>query len=243
MSAINSMTVVSTSSDLAADTLPQDPTNPLELRLKVLGKLSSDFIALLAASSLIATFGLFENSSAVIIGAMIIAPLMRPLSALSLALLRADMDLIRRSAFTLAFGTILAVGISFSLALLLNQIELTPEMLARTKPTLIDLAIAISAGAIGAYCQAKERLVDSLAGVAIAVALVPPLCVVGVGFAINQHVIWQGAGLLYLTNLVGITVAGSFVFLFMGNASFSRARHGLFFFKHTYGTACGAAGN
>ncbi len=199
----------------------------LERRLEELSALSIDFIALLSASTLIATLGLFENSAAVIIGAMIVAPLMRPLVGLSLAVLTSDLLLLRRALLTLLVGSILGVSISAALALILHQLELTPEILARTKPTLLDLAIAVFAGGIGAYCQAKEKLADSLAGVAIAVALVPPLSVVGIGIAFQQTELWQGALLLYLTNLVGITIAGAIVFLAMGYVQLNRAKQGL----------------
>lgn len=195
--------------------------------LEELSKLSIDFIALLTASTVIATFGLFQSSAAVIIGAMIIAPLMRPLVGLALALLTADMLLLRRSSLTLACGTVVGASIAGGLALLLQQIELTPEILARTKPNLLDLGIAFFAGAIGAYCQTKKNLADSLAGVAIAVALVPPLSVVGFGLALGQKELWQGASLLYLTNLVGITIAGSLVFFVMGYAPLKVAKQGL----------------
>lgn len=207
--------------------LPDDKITSLEKHLEIISKFSLEFVALLTASVVIATLGLFENSAAVIIGAMIIAPLMRPLAGLSLALLTADVLLLGRAALTLVTGTILGVAIAFGLASLLHQIELTPEILARTKPTLLDLGIAFFAGGIGAYCQANKGVAESLAGVAIAVALVPPLSVVGIGLAFGQTVLWQGAGLLYLTNLVGISIAGALTFLCLGYAPLRRARKGL----------------
>lgn len=202
-------------------------TVDLQHRLEELSRLSIDFIALLSTSTVIATFGLFQSSVAVIIGAMIIAPLMRPLVGLALALLTADMLLLRRAALTLTCGTLVGICIAGAMALMLHQIELTPEILARTKPNLLDLGIAFFAGAIGAYCQTKKHLADSLAGVAIAVALVPPLSVVGFGLALGQTEIWQGALLLYLTNLVGITIAGAMVFFVMGYVPLKVAKQGL----------------
>jgi uncharacterized hydrophobic protein (TIGR00271 family) len=204
-----------------------DKVQDLERHLESISKLSVDFLALLSTSTVIATFGLFENSAAVIIGAMIIAPLMRPLTGLSLGLLTADLLLLKRAALTLLAGSVLGALIAYTMALILQQIEFTPEILARTKPTLLDLGIAVFAGGLGAYCQSKKQLADSLGGVAIAVALVPPLSVVGIGLALNEPEIWQGAGLLYLTNLVGITIAGAVVFLAMGYAQLRRAKRGL----------------
>jgi uncharacterized hydrophobic protein (TIGR00271 family) len=199
----------------------------LEHHLEELSRCSIDFLALLAAATMIATLGLFENSAAVIIGAMIIAPLMRPLVGLSLSLLTMDLLLLRRALFTIVIGSALGLGIAASMAVLLHEIELTPEILARAKPTLLDLGIAIFAGAIGAYCQTSKKLSDSLAGVAISVALVPPLSVVGIGLSLGQLELWQGAALLYLTNLVGIAIAGAIVFLVMGYAPIRRAKRGL----------------
>lgn len=214
-------------SELTDKLTASEKIKALQLKFESLSQLSGDFVALLSAATLIATFGLVQNSAGVIIGAMIIAPLMRPLLGLSLGLLTADILLLRRASITLAFGTISAVAVSSLFALILHQLELTPEILARAKPTLLDLGVAIFAGAIGAYCQAKKELQDSLAGVAIAVALVPPLCVVGIGVAHAQPDLWQGALLLYLTNLVGITIAGAIVLLLMGFVSVRTAKHGL----------------
>lgn len=199
----------------------------LEGRLLSLSGLTANFLVLLAGSTLIATLGLFQNSPAVIIGAMIIAPLMRPLVALSLATLTGDAKLLARAVITLVVGTIAGVVISGAMALLFRSLELTPEMLARTHPTLLDLGVAIFAGAVGAYCQADEKLSDTLAGVAIAVALVPPLSVVGIGLAFGSFRVCIGAALLYATNLIGITIAGSLVFVLMGFTPLHQAKKGL----------------
>lgn len=202
-------------------------TLALQKRLEALSLFSLDFAALVIASTVIATLGLFENSAAVIIGAMIIAPLMRPLVGLSLATISADVLLLKRATFTLIVGSITGLLIAYAIAFVLQQIELTNEILARTKPNLLDLGVAVFAGAIGAYCQSNKKLSESLAGVAISVALVPPLSVVGIGLAYRQPDIWWGAMLLYLTNLVGITIAGALVFLAMGYAPLKRAKRGL----------------
>lgn len=219
--------IESASNEVASKKSKVDKVSLLQRRFESLSKLSADFLALLSASTLIATFGLFQNSAGVIIGAMIIAPLMRPLLGLSLGLLTADLLLLRRALTTLLIGTLIAVTVAAMFGVLLQEMELTSEILARTKPTLLDLGVAIFAGGIGAYCQAKEELQDSLAGVAIAVALVPPLCVVGIGLAFAQPELWQGASLLYLTNLVGITISGAIVLLLLGYVSMRNAKQGL----------------
>ncbi len=199
----------------------------LQGRLEEMSKVSSDFLILLSGSTLIATFGLFQNSPAVIIGAMIIAPLMRPLVGLSLATLTADTKLLSNSMATICIGTTVGISLSMLVGMLFHSLELTPEILGRTHPTLLDLGVAIFAGAVGAYCQTKVRLADSLAGVAISVALVPPLSVVGIGLAYGNFIVWSGALLLYATNLVGIAAAGSLVFLCLGFTPLKQAKKGL----------------
>lgn len=201
--------------------------NALQERLESISRLSVDFLVLLAGATFIATFGLFQNSPGVIIGAMIIAPLMRPLVGLSLATLTADTKLLGRALLTLVVGTLTTILISGTLGMVFRSLELTPEILGRTQPTLLDLGVAMFAGAIGAYCQANEKLADTLAGVAIAVALVPPLSVVGIGLAFANTAVFSGAALLYVTNLIGITVSGAIVFLLMGFTPLHRAKKGL----------------
>jgi len=197
-------------------------------RLEANGRLSPDFLIMLAGSTVIATFGLFQNSPAVIIGAMIIAPLMRPLVCLSLASITADIRLLTRSVFTLVAGTLIGMSIAGLMALFLKSLELTPEILGRTQPTLLDLGVALAAGAIGAFCQIDKKLADTLAGVAISVALVPPLSVVGIGLAFGDLAVASGSALLYATNLVGITIAGAIVFLIKGYSPLQVARTGLY---------------
>jgi uncharacterized hydrophobic protein (TIGR00271 family) len=199
----------------------------LQDRLEENGKLSSNFLFLLAGSTMIATFGLFQNSPAVIIGAMIIAPLMRPLVCMSLATITADTGKIFKALLTLIVGTLVGIAISTCMALFLRALELTPEIIGRTHPTLLDLGVALAAGAVGAYCQTNAKLSDTLAGVAIAVALVPPLSVVGIGLAFGSPEVSKGAALLYATNLVGITIAGALVFLVKGFSPLKLARRGL----------------
>jgi uncharacterized hydrophobic protein (TIGR00271 family) len=200
----------------------------LHARMEQLGKPTQEFFVLLAAATLIADLGLFENSATVIIGAMLIAPLMRPLMALAYGSLIADSGLLKRSTNTLVSGILLVVFLGYFVAIALHSIDLTSEMLARTRPTLLDLAVACVAGAIGAYCQTKQDLSASLAGVAISVALVPPLSLVGVGMAAASFEVARGAGLLFLTNFVGITGFAAVVFLLRGYSQFHEAKRGIF---------------
>ena len=148
---------------------------------------SRSFIILLIASVVVATLGLFENNTAIIIGAMIVAPLVRPLMGLAYGALTVNATLTKRSLFTVALGTVLGIVIAYALAVMLQMIDITSEIAARAHPTLLDLGVALFAGAAGAYCQTDENLSDTLAGVAIAVALVPPIAVIGIGLALGAN--------------------------------------------------------
>ncbi len=163
-----------------------------------------NFMIVVAAG--IATIGLLLNSPAVIIGAMLISPLMGPIVAMGVALATLDVDLGRKSARTLLLG--IAGGIAFTaLIVLLSPVtELTPELLARTRPNLFDLVVAVLSGAAGGYAMIRGKG-GAIVGVAIATALMPPLATVGYGLVTQQWPIARGALLLFVTNIVAISLA------------------------------------
>ena len=176
------------------------------------------------ASAGIATLGLVMNSTAVIIGAMLISPLMAPILSAGLALATGDLTLGIRSVANLLLSTLLGVGVAIILVALLPFKDLTPEILARTTPSTLDLVIALFSGAIGAIaiCRDVKGIATSIPGVAIAVALMPPLCVIGFGLGYWVSLwdsrgleIARGGGLLYLTNLVAITFTAMLVFVLL----------------------------
>ena len=191
-------------------------------------KPSLGFFVLLLCAAVIATLGLIANSAAVVIGAMIVAPLMDPILSLAFALSISNNKLAKRSLLTVVIGVLAVVATSALLASLLDVSEVNREMTSRTAPNLIDLGVAVAAAVAGSFSMTRERLSNSLAGVAIAVALVPPLCVCGIGLSMGNEVvavfgrgtvagitnqISEGSFLLFLANLIGITVASLFVFL------------------------------
>ncbi len=172
----------------------------------------------------IATLGLVLNSSAVIIGAMLISPLMAPILSQGLAFGTGDLTLGLRAIVNLFLSTLLGIGVAFLLVSLLPFKDQTPEITARISPNTLDLVIALFSGAVGsiATCREVKGVVTSIPGVAIAVALMPPLCVVGygIGFAVSVEPekgfeIAIGGGLLYLTNLVAITFTAMLVFVLL----------------------------
>ncbi len=176
---------------------------------------SRDFFTMIALSTAIATLGLMLNAPAVIIGAMLIAPLMNAIIAMGLGIVQGDARMLSLGVKTTLAGVGVTLAVSFLLELIIPFDTLTPEMIARSAPNLLDLGVALAAGAAGAYALARKNVSSSLPGVAIAVALIPPLATTGMALALEAWRVVLGAGLLFLTNLVGIVAMSSWVFLSM----------------------------
>lgn len=181
------------------------------------------YFFMLAISAVVATLGLLANSAAVIIGAMIIAPLMTPIVSTSYWLIARKGILILRSLLTVILGSLLTVIIAYLFTEAIGWKLVGTEIVSRLKPSLLDLGIALAAGAAGAFAYTRQGISSTLAGIAIAVALVPPLCTVGVVLAEGQDLspevglaldVYNAKGplLLYLTNFIGIVFAASLVF-------------------------------
>jgi len=188
---------------------------------------SESFLMLMVLATVLAALGLFADSAPVIIGAMVLAPLMAPIVSLAMGVLRQDEPLIRSSARTLLLGVVLAIGCAALLTLVMPLHVINSEIGARMRPTLLDLGVAVVSGIAGAYAHARTQVAKSLAGVAIAVALVPPLAVSGVGIGWGEWPVFSGAFLLFLTNLCGIVLAAALTFLLLGYSAFHVARRGL----------------
>ena len=170
-------------------------------------------------SSGIATFGLVESSPAVIIGAMLISPLMGPIMGTGLALAVGDLYLGIKAVLNLIVSVTVSIVFSGVLVWLLPFHSATSEIIARTKPNLLDLGIALLSGLAGSVLVSRGggKDVAALPGVAIAVALMPPLCTVGFGLGAGHNLeIMGGAGLLFVTNLFAIVASAFLVFLLVG---------------------------
>ncbi len=191
------------------------------------GTLSSTFMTLLILATMIATFGLFINSGSVIIGAMLLAPLMQPIVSLSMGVLRQDSSLQSNAFKTIAIGVFVVLLTAALIAFALPMQRLTTEMAGRLSPTILDLFVAIVSGVAAAYAKNNEKILGSLAGVAIAVALVPPIAVAGIGLGWGEWVMFGSAFLLFVTNLVGIVLAAAMTFMVLGYSPISIARKGL----------------
>jgi uncharacterized hydrophobic protein (TIGR00271 family) len=178
------------------------------------------FSVLLVLSTTIAGLGLISNSAAVVIGAMLVAPLMTPILAVGGAAVHGQTHRLLTSGAVLLGGTVTAVVTGWLVAATmpgeLTADELTAELLARTAPSLIDLGIAIAAGLAGGFVLTHPRAGSSLPGVAIAVALVPPLATVGITLQVGATSAALGALLLYTTNMVAIILSAMIVMLLSG---------------------------
>jgi uncharacterized hydrophobic protein (TIGR00271 family) len=205
----------------------EDDFKDLFLLLRDNAQAPSHYIALMVLSVVVASFGLFLSSAAVIIGAMVLAPLMAPIISLAMGLLRGDRTLLDRALLTIGIGVLLALGTAALIALIIPIDRITPEMAGRLHPNLLDLGVAIASGIAGGYAHARESIMKSLPGVAIAVALVPPLSVAGIGIGWWQWEVFSGAMLLFITNLVGIALSAALTFLVLGYAPLLRAKRGL----------------
>ncbi|MFT7485031.1 MAG: putative hydrophobic protein (TIGR00271 family) [Candidatus Paceibacteria bacterium] len=204
------------------------------------------FYLLLALAGIIATCGLLSNSVGVIIGAMIVAPLMNPILTLSYSASRADWRTALLATGTLLSGVLLTVGISYSISEVVGLRIVGSEVLGRATPNLLDLGVAFAAGLAAAYANSRRSIANALPGTAIAVALVPPLCVVGIGLSVGRDMVAEaglgfiplepgatgndvasGAALLFLANLAGIIFIAELVFVLQGYGTLRKGALGL----------------
>jgi uncharacterized hydrophobic protein (TIGR00271 family) len=177
-----------------------------------------DFFLLVVLSVLMATFGLLVDSPSIVIGSMLIAPILSPILSISLGLVMSDGKLLRRSVFTVLKASVIGI-ISAALATLVFKSvvgsELTSEIIARTDPSLIYFFVAVVAGFAVSYTLAKPDLSETLPGIAVAVALIPPLSVVGIGLAKLDGAVISSSLTLYLINVIGIVLASVISFALM----------------------------
>ncbi|GAB4536311.1 MAG: hypothetical protein Fur0018_26910 [Anaerolineales bacterium] len=200
----------------------------VQVQLRQAARPDFDYFVLVILSSVIATLGLLTNSVAVIIGAMLVAPLMSPVIGLGLASITGDEVLLADSVRALLRGVGLAILLAVLFTLLNTRLpiivlgkNLPSEVLMRSHPGPIDLMIALAGGLAAVFALAQPQISAALPGVAIATALMPPLCTVGIGLALGEWRIAGGAMLLFLTNLIAIAFASMLVFVAMG----FRAQH------------------
>lgn len=180
------------------------------------GRPNRDFYSMIALSAAIASLGLLLNSTAVIIGAMLVAPLMSAIIGMGMAIIQGDMRFLLLTSKGVVRGTAVAVLAGFLFGFINFEGEVTQEVLNRTEPSSLDLAVALVSGVAAAYALSRKNVANSLPGVAIAVALVPPLATVGVCLSIGFWGLAFGAFKLFLSNLVAIVFASAIVFALLG---------------------------
>lgn len=193
-----------------ADREPTHGRSVILARVSKDARLTGTYVLLVVLSAAIATLGLLQSSTAVVIGAMLVSPLLGPIMGAGFGVATLDSGLIRRSLLTLGAGMAAAVLVAVLIIFLSPVQDVTPELRARTQPTLLDLGVAVVGGIAGVYAILR-KLSGVMVGVAIATALVPPLCTVGFGLVTGRFDFALGAGLLFLTNTLAITFAATAV--------------------------------
>ncbi len=173
-------------------------------------RLDKKFLLLITLSAAIATLGLLQSSAPVVIGAMLVSPLLGPIMGIGFGLATLESNLIKRSLVTMAAGMAVAILVAMVLIWLSPIRDVTPEVRARTQPTLLDLGVAVVGGIAGVYAIMR-KLSGVMVGVAIATALVPPLSTIGFGLATGRFDFAVGAALLFLTNTLAIAFAATII--------------------------------
>ncbi len=172
----------------------------------------------LVIATLLATFGLALDSTAVVIGAMLIAPLMRPLVELAMGLATGSAGLVLRASVRTIGSIVVVASVSIAVSWVLPFHEITSELEARTAPSLLDLAVAGACALAAAYASLREDadIATTAAGTSIGISLVPPLCAAGYGIAIGDDAAWRGAALLFTANISGILAVATLMFSIAG---------------------------
>jgi uncharacterized hydrophobic protein (TIGR00271 family) len=179
-------------------------------------QLDKSFLIMNALAAIIASYGLLSDSASGVIGAMLVAMLLNPIAGVSLSLVDGDSMLFRQSMLSLVCGVGVVILCALPIGLLHTDILATKEMLARTHPNYLDLMIALAGGAVGAYAVITPRIANAVVGVAIATALVPPLCTATLFAARGEWENASGAFLLAFANIVAIQFASTIVLWLAG---------------------------
>ena len=223
MSAVSTYTITNKFEDMSVfarfRAVPDKDKAALIRKLVENGTPDFDYFYLIGLSTLMATLGLLLDSSSIVIGSMLIAPLMYPILGVSLGLvmMNSNISLLRRALTTLTKSLAVGLGLSVLAAFFFGDSATyqTAEVMSRTVPSHMHLLVAIVAGAAVSYMLAKPEWGDALPGVAIAVALIPPLASVGIGVAYWDILIIKGATMILLLNLLGIIAVSVVIFLLM----------------------------
>jgi len=196
--------------------LDREERQELAQRIEIGANGGVDFMVMMCLAATLASLGLLQGSGAVVIGAMLVAPLMGPLIGAGLALVQGNKALFRNALRVTAIGVGLGLAFSVVFGLMNPGYEPSLEIEARGNPDVLDLLIALASGMVAAYAIARPNVSGTLAGVAIAAALLPPLAVVGIGLTNDRPFIAMNASILFVTNLVAIILGAALVFRVLG---------------------------
>lgn len=179
-----------------------------------------DFFYITGLAVLMATFGLLLDSPSVVIGSMLIAPVLYPVLGVALGLVMSNPSVLARSSITLTKSFLIGIGLSVIATLIFSQVDtdelvLTGEILSRTEPGILYFFVAVVAGAAVSFALGKPEWSESLPGIAISVALIPPLAVVGIGIAQLNLAVIAGSLVMLLLNLAGIVFSALVTFSLM----------------------------
>jgi len=175
-----------------------------------------DFFFFIVLSVLMATLGLIANNPAIVIGSMLLAPILFPILSISLSIIMSDGPIIARSVMTFLKASAVAIFTAAAATLIFAPFApVTSEILLRTEPSLIYVGVAIVAGLAVSYSLAQPALSATLPGIAVSVALIPPLATIGIGVANLDMAVISGAFTLYLVNVLGIVFASMLIFALM----------------------------
>jgi uncharacterized hydrophobic protein (TIGR00271 family) len=192
------------------------------------GRRLTNFFTLLLFATVIATYGVLSDSTATVIGAMIVAPLMGPIMATTVAVVMGSTQRALRAFALVVVGIFTVIVFSYLLAWVVPDITISftsnGEIASRINPGLYALLTALGAGAAGAFITSRAEIADSMGGVAIAISLVPPLCVVGIALQQGELGAAKGAMLLFLTNFFAILLAGGLVLVVLGLGKLAATR-------------------
>ena len=195
-----------------------DPTDRVNMfdRLQEGARFNPDFLIMMGLATAIASLGLLQGSAAAVIGAMLVAPLMTPLIGAGFSMVQGNIRLFRKSMLAMIMGIAFGLVLSIIIDMLVPERRLSMEILARASPDVLDFFVALLSGMAAAYAFARPSLMGTLAGVAIAAALVPPLAVVGIGLSRGMLEVAESAAILHVTNLAAITLGGAIIFRLLG---------------------------
>jgi uncharacterized hydrophobic protein (TIGR00271 family) len=205
-------------------TVQEPPRSAVRESIRQAGVLSRGYLLMNILAATIASYGLLANSPAVVIGAMIVAMLLGPITGVALALVESDRPLLGHCLLALLAGVLVVMATGFAIGTLHRDLPITDEIMARTAPNLMDLMVALAGGAAGVYAAVSPRLSVALVGVAVATALVPPLCAASILLARGAVDLALGALLLTFTNMVAIQFAASIVLWMTGFRRLSRMK-------------------